>query len=145
MADVISAVRTYLLAQSAVTDLVGQRIYLDILPQNATTPAVAMSKISESEQHKLSDRLGFVQTRIQFECFADKRHVTDARLKANAVADAIKQSGICAVKGTTNGVDIRGVMVEDGQRNYIEYSDGGSDDHRYVTSIDLMVTHVESA
>lgn len=144
MADVISAVRTYLLSRSAVTDLVGQRIYLDILPQKATTPAVAISKTSETDEHALSDRIGFVQTRIQFEAFADKRDVTDARLKANAVIDAIRSSGICALKGVTNGVDFRSVMVEDGQRNYIDYERGGGDAHRYVTSMDLQVTYLES-
>jgi hypothetical protein len=33
MADVVSAIRSYLLSRSEVTDVIGQRMYLDRLPQ----------------------------------------------------------------------------------------------------------------
>lgn len=85
----------------------------------------------------ISNRSGFVQTRLQIECFAK------LRLTANALAEAIYKSGIAAVKGTTNSVNIRGVTVEDGQRNYIIYDSEGGDDHTYVTQFDLMVSYLE--
>lgn len=137
MADVVSAVRTYILSQSAVTDLIAQRMYLDRLKQNATLPAATIHKVSESHVHTISNRGGMVQTRLQIECFALQR------LTANALAEAIYKCGIAAVKGITNSVNIRGVMVEDGQRNYtIDDADGG-DDHTYVTQFDLMVSYLE--
>lgn len=133
----VSAVRTWLLAQSSVTDLIGQRMYLDRLPQNATLPAVTVEKSSESHHHTLSNRSGFVETRLAFEC-----HAT-LRLTANNVAQQIIDSGIAAVKGVTNSVDIRAVMIEDGQRNFTIDAADGSDDHQYVTTFDLMVSYLE--
>ena len=138
MADVVSSIRTYLLGRSAVTDVLSQRIYLDVLKQSATLPAATISKVSETHSHLISDRSGFVQTRLQIECFALQR------LVANSLAEAIYKSGVAAIKGVTNGVNIRGVTVDDGQRNYIVQDADGGDDHTYVTQFDLMVSYLES-
>lgn len=137
MADVVSAVRTYILAQSTVTDIISQRLYLDHRPQNCTLPAATITKTSENHAHTLSDRAGAVKTRLQIECFSA------TRLQANALAEAIYKCGIVAVKGVTNSVNIRGVQVEDGQRNYeIDDSEGGDEGTR-VTQFDLMVSYLE--
>ena len=138
MADVSIAVRSYLLAKTAITDLVSQRIYTDILPQSATLPAITMSKISTTHDHALSDFAGLAHCRLQFECFADTRQVS------NSIAEAIRSSGIITQKGSTSSVDIRGVRVEDGQRNTLDSPTDGSDERRYVTSIDLMVDYTET-
>ena len=137
MADVVSAVRTWLLSQSAVTDVISQRMYLDVLRQDATLPAATISKTSESHVALLSDRSGLVQTRLKIECYSKNR------LTTNALAEAIYTSGVAVLKGTINSVDIRGVSVEDGQRNsYIPDSEGG-DDHTYITEFDLLVSYRE--
>ena len=138
MADLAVSVRTYLLGVTAVTDIVGQRIYTDILPQRATLPAVALSKITTRHDHQLSDLAGLAHTRMQFECFAS------TRLVANATAEAIRSSGIITQKGTLTSVDIRGVRVDDGQRNYVDYPTDGSDEHRYVTTLDLVFDYTET-
>lgn len=138
MADLAISIRTFLLGKTAITDLVSQRIYTDILPQSATLPAITMSKISTSHDHELSDFAGLVHTRLQFECFAATRQV------ANNIAEAIRSSGIITQKGTLTGVDIRGVRVVDGQRNYVDFPTDGSDEHRYVTSLDLMIDYSET-
>ena len=138
MADLAVAVRAYLLTKTAVTDIVGQRIYTDILPQSATLPAITLSKISTRHEHQLSDFGGLAHTRMQFECFAT------TRLVANSMAEAIRACGIITQKGTTSSVDIRGVRVDDGQRNYVDYPTDGSDEHRYVTTIDLIFDYTET-
>ena len=138
MADVISAVRSYLLSRSAVTDIIGQRFYLDVLKQNATLPAATLHKVSETHPHLISNRSGIVQTRIQIDCFSF------SRLTSNALAEAMYRSGVVALKGTTNGINIRGIMAEDGQRNYVINDADGGDDHTYVTQFDLMVSYLES-
>lgn len=135
MADVVSAVRTYLLADTDITDLIGQRIYLDVLKQNATLPAVLVYKLSERREHKLSGLTGMKITRLAFECHSL------LRLTSNAIADAIMECGIDAVKGVTNSVDIRSVQVEAGQRNFYLEDPSGGDDHTYVTAFDLLVHH----
>jgi hypothetical protein len=142
MADVAIAIRTYLLSKSAVTTLVGTRIYSDIVEQNATLPAIAMSKISTRHDHTLSDMAGLAHCRLQFDCYADT--ATGGRATANSIAETIRATGICAIKGTYTSVDIRGVRLESGQRNEIDYARDDSDDHRYVTSFDLEVDYTET-
>lgn len=138
MADLAVSVRTYLLSLTTITDVVGQRIYADILPQSATLPAITMEKVSTRHDHQLSDYAGLAHSRIQFACFAT------TRLIANSVAEAIRSSGIILLKGLYTNVDIRGVRCDDGQRNYVEYALDGSDDHRYVTTIDFIFDYTET-
>jgi hypothetical protein len=138
MADVVSAIRSYLLSRSEVTDVIGQRMYLDRLPQGATLPAATIEKTSSSVDHLLSNVSGFIKTRLAIRVHATRR------LDANAAAHAMYlDSRVATVKGLTHGVDIRGVMVEDGERNYVVEARDGSDDHEYVTEFDLMVGHKE--
>lgn len=137
MANVLSAVRTYILSKSAVTDLISQRMYFDRLPQNSTLPAATISKTSSTHTHTISDRSGNVSQRLQVISFATTRVACDA------LAEAIYQCGLAAVKGTTNSVNIRGVTVEDGQRSYTIDARDGSDDHLYATEFDFMVSYRE--
>ena len=137
MADVVSSIRTYLLSQSAVSDVISQRMYLDVLKQNATLPAATITKTSETHEHELSRRSGLVQTRLKIECHSRNR------LTTNALAEAIYKTGVATLKGATNSVNIRGVTVEDGQRNYVLYDPEGGDDHTYTTEFDLLVSYLE--
>lgn len=138
MADVNVAVRTYLLTKTAITDLIGQRMYTDALPQSATIPAVAMSTVSETYEHALEGLAGPVATRIQFECYAT------TRLVSLSIADAIIWCGIDAIKGSYSSINIRSVMVEDGRRCFTEGDNAGGDAQRYVTNFDLLVTYLRS-
>jgi hypothetical protein len=138
MADVADSLRSYLVANAGVLALVSTRIYPDIVPQNATLPAVAISKISTRHDHTLSNFAGLAHCRLQIDCYS----VT--RLQANSVAEAVRASGIVGVKGSTHGTDIRGARMEDGERYEIDYSNEASDDHRYVTSFDLVIDYTET-
>ena len=133
MADVVVSVRTYLLTKTAITDIVGQRIYSDKLPQGATLPAAVLKIQSERYDHAIDGLSGMVATRIQVECYAT------TRLVSNALADAVIWCGIDAIKGTFTAINIRGVMVEDGRRSYEDDETGGGDDARYVSQFDLTV------
>lgn len=138
MADIAIGVRKFLLSKTVVTDLVSQRIETDALKQSATLPAIAMSKLYTQHDHELSNLTGLAHCRIQFECFASTRMV------ANSLAEAIRTSGIVAFKGETNGVDIRGVRVEEGMSYQDDPPTDGSDKRRYVSVIDLMVDFSET-
>jgi len=134
VADVQVAVRAYLLTKTAITDIVGQRIYTDKLPQKATLPAVTMRIQSERHIHALTGLVGLVDTRLQFECYSASRIAT------NNLCNEIIFSGIDAIKGTYSGLDIRGVMVEDGRRSFEDDDTAGGDDARYVSQFDLTIS-----
>jgi len=133
MADVIKSVRMYLLNKTAITDLVGQRIEVKRLRQNAVIPAVTMSILSESYDHALDGLAGIVSTRIQLECFAATAE------SCRSVADSIIWCGIDTLKGLYASLQIRSVMVEDGRREYEDEDSDGGDLQRHVCSFDLMV------
>lgn len=137
MADVIKSVRQYLLGRSAITTLIGQRMYQGRLPQNATLPAVAMWINSEQYTHALSSLAGPVDVRVQVECYDNTGE------GARAVADSIIWSGIDAIKGTYTGVNIRSVMVEDGRREFEDDDTSGGDEQRHVCTFDLMVNFLK--
>ena len=138
MAEVRVALRSYLLTKSAITDIVGQRIYAQQLPQKATLPALTMTTISESYDHDLVGLAGIVQTRVQFECYAD------TELQSLNLADAVIWCGVDLLKGLSSGINFRSVMVEDGRRCYSDNDIEAGDEQRRVTNFDLMITYLRS-
>lgn len=138
MTDIAVAVRGYLLDQTDLTDIIGTRMYTDSLPQGATLPAVEMDKLFTTHEFQLSDFAGLAHCRLQFRCYGL------TRLVANSIAEAIRASGIVTQKGTTNGVDIRGCRVEEGMTYKVDVPRDGSDERRYVATIDLMIDYTET-
>ena len=133
MADVIKPLRQYFLSKTAITDLVGQRIYASRLPQNATIPAVVMRILTEQYEHNLAGLSGIVQTRVSIECYASSAET------ARAIATAIIWSGVDTLKGVYQSLNFRSVMVEDGRREFEDEDTQAGDAQRHVVTFDLMV------
>lgn len=137
------AIRDYLLTKSSVTALVGasgERLKPDVVEQTWTPnqgPFVTYEIISSDEEHGISDRSGFVASRIQFCAYAG------TRMTANAAIRAIKNCGITGIKGTYSSVRICGVQIESGIKTYIEKPVDGQATYRYLSEIDLMVYYLE--
>lgn len=132
------------MSQSAVTSLIGYgdggRLYPNVLDQDydiTQGPAATYELISGNDQMLLSDRSGFVQTRVQFACYA--KQYADAI----GLARAIKNSGICTLKGISGGIDFRGVEIDEGIRCYSESPTDGSSEWRYIAEFDLIVSYLE--
>jgi|DEB19_MinimDraft_3_1074340.scaffolds.fasta_scaffold60846_2 hypothetical protein len=140
MADVIKSIRTYLLTKTAITDLVGQRIYASRLPQSQSQTAncIVLRITSETYDHALDGLAGIVATRLAVECYATSGEVS------RSIADAVIWCGIDAIKGTYTNLSIRSVMVEDGRREYEEEDTSGGDSQRHVVTFDFMVTWLRS-
>lgn len=147
MADVASGFRTYLLAQSAITNLIGSgasaRFYPDELPQGCTMPACTYSKISVRHEHVIGSdwgRSGFAACRLEIECYALTRS------QSSDIADTIMDY-VCGPLGRLRGVygniNFLDVMVGDGARTYADSPTDGSDDRRYVTVIEFMVNYFD--
>lgn len=135
------AIRDYLLANSSVSALISNRLWPMVLDQSwpiSSGPAVTYEFISSVDSHTLSGgRVELTQSRIQFVCYA----ATFAA--AMAVARAIRKSGITAIKGLYSGVDIRGVMIEDGIRTDFDPPTDGQAESRYLAEFDLKVSYQE--
>lgn len=131
------SLRDFFISKPTINGLLEDRFFMDMLPQNISLPAVSITRLSSIDEMHLGDRAKAVKARIQIECEADTRK------ECRDVIKAIKDSNICQVKGTTFGTDIRGVSVEEGTRDYHYQPTDGSDNRRYVTSLDLVVSYLE--
>jgi hypothetical protein len=77
----------WLLTKTAVTDLVGQRIYNVRLPQGGTFPALAIERISGPREYQLDGPAGLASPRIQFNCHGEE--FSDAKMLAEAVRQTL--------------------------------------------------------
>lgn len=141
MADVLSSVRQWMAAQSSITALVGTRIYRGKLIQNATLPAVVVSKISGTHEHKLSTGLaGVAHSRIQVDVYGSISNP----IIATTIAATIKDSGIMTLRGEYYSVFINSVELESGPSEFTDGEDPGTDDTRFIVSQDFMIHYSET-
>jgi len=140
VADVIKTVRNYLLSKTAITDLIGQRIYASRIPQSTsqTSSCVTIGILSETYEHALDGLGGIVSTRLIFDCFAATAEL------ARSIADSIIWSDIDKLKGVYTNLNIRSVMMDDGRREYINDDIAGGDNQRHVVTFDIMVFWLRS-
>lgn len=66
------ALTTYLLGQSALTDLVGTRVHWTRLPEGETArPFVLLREVVATEPYHLEGPTGLTRTRLQVDVYAD--------------------------------------------------------------------------
>lgn len=82
-----AAVKARLLAVSEVTTLVGSRIYVDLLPQKPTLPAIRIQRIDEIEEAHLRGARAMRRARVQVDAVALSLET------ATAVSDALHGDG----------------------------------------------------
>lgn len=143
MADVASAVRSYLLNNTGttLTSIIGDRIYPDAIPQGEVRTSIVYNKISTTHEHVTGSSwglAGMASCRLEFECYASTRSA------ANNLADVLKRSIIGSLRGVYAGINFFDVMIGSGQRTFVDPPTDGSDERRYVTSIEFMVSYFDS-
>lgn len=125
-----------MVAQSEITDEVSTRIYPDILPQNATIPAVTYEVISSRPEHDCADGdANYSHTRVELNVFAG------TALEAQNTAQAIrKTAGLQGYHGTMGTVTVGYVFCEDGGTLSTENPTDGSQQFRYVLRQDYTIS-----
>jgi hypothetical protein len=139
MASIASALRTKLLSVSAISSLIGQRMYTDWMPPKAATPCIVYSRISTLRDHYLADVTRSAHSRFEVVCIAD------SRAQADQVAEAVRKSGICSYQGTTDGYLFHGTEIDSGDEYGDDPPNDGSQVHRYWVRFDLMVHYSEAS
>jgi len=137
-ADIGKAFRTKILSYSAVTTLIGQRMYPDNLLQSSALPAVVYSKISTERQHQIDNITKSAFVRFMIDCYATSREV------ANDISHAMRNTGICAFKGTVSGIYIGCVEIDSGDSYQTDTPTDGGQVYRYITSFDFRVHYWEA-
>lgn len=141
MSDLGTAVRGFLIADAGVLALTSTRIYPDVLPQGyavATGGALTYTVIDTIHDHLINGLSGIARSRIEFAAFSG------TRAGANAIAEAVRASGLAGTTGTVGGVDFESVMLDSGIQTLDEQPTDGSQDHRYFTVFDYLIAYQET-
>lgn len=92
-------------AVTAITDLVSNRIYADILPDNESHPAIVYQLISTIPYSSLNDDTGILVSRMQFTLIADSKSASIQ------LSDAMK-TALQRFKGVVSDVTIHDSKIE---------------------------------
>ncbi|HLO41012.1 MAG TPA: DUF3168 domain-containing protein [Phycisphaerales bacterium] len=148
-----SAVRQFLLASTAVTDLVGVRIYPVTLPRAPEYPAVRYAVISKVRDVAFGGYTGLCMARVQVDIFSPQydqaKAIMDAMRKRlcgdpDSADPAVKLPWPAAIGSPA--VDVQGIFV-DGEDDGYEGADDGFDAggkqpvEVYSTSADFLIWH----
>jgi hypothetical protein len=68
MKDICQAVFEQLCSDENITNLVGKRIYPEVMPEDAPLPAIVYSPVSATYDSALQGDTGFVRQTMQFVC-----------------------------------------------------------------------------
>jgi hypothetical protein len=141
MADLGTAVRGFLYANAGVLALTSTRIYPDVLPQGyavSTGGALTYTIIDTIHDHLINGLSGIARSRIEFAA------VSGTRAGANAIAEAVRASGLAGTTGLVGGVFLESVMLDSGVQTLDEQPTDGSQEHRYFTVFDYLIAYQES-
>lgn len=120
------AFMAYLLAQSALTALVGNRVYYDDEPQNSDLPCVVIIYVSDVLLHTMDGQSETEQPMIQLTAKAETRK------QARAVSKQI-EAALCDYVGTMSGLTVQYITLE----NRLPGKEVSSDGLREVHLVDL--------
>lgn len=137
MTAIGEALRTKLLSYSTVTSIIGQRMYPDVLEQDATLPAVIFYVTSTDREHSVTGVTKTAHARVTLDCYAK------SRATASQISKAIRETGIDQFTGTINGYSFQGVEFTSGDTYEQEPPIDGNQAHRYLVSFDLLVHYSE--
>ena len=120
-----ASLNDYLFSVTAITDIVGDRIYPHHLPQGQTTfPVLTFQRISTVHDHTLTEAAGMCQARIQFDCWS-KGSVETAFQLAEAVRQALH-----GYRGNMEGTSVAFVQLAM-EKDMHEAPSDGSDTWKY--------------
>ena len=122
---------TRLEAVTGVTDLVGTRIYPNLLPQSPTYPALTYQQVSGPRIESLQGHSGLAHPRFEFNAFAE------TYIEARDIIEQVRLA-LEGFSGTVDSVDIDGINLLD-SRDFFEDSLGV---HR--RDMDFEVWHHEA-
>lgn len=135
MTSLEAAFFAYITAQSTVTDLVGTRVYQDLMPQKAAYPAIVYSLIGEARDDGYSFGStvnGQVEARLQVASWAT------TSVAAREVHDAVRRL-VNGYKGTWGENTIQSVFI-DSTESAVDVEPGNDAARLFGYRSDLLVT-----
>lgn len=143
--NIATAIRERLLEMAPLTALVGARVYVDVLGQKPTLPAVRVQRIDEDEDMHLRGPVGVHRARVQVDA------VGTSKASADAVDEAVRGDGLGtgatgllgwagSVGGSPGVIDVLSILPLGVQEFY-----NAAELREYVIARDFRVTWREAA
>ena len=109
MAFLDEAVRALLLAQTSITNIIGQRLYPFRAPDNTPLPCVTYQRVSNLRDHVLSgEQAKFCETIFQIDSWVEEAtKLSQLRTLAQNIRTTLDD-----FRGVTSGVDIQAILSE---------------------------------
>ena len=136
MADIGKAIRLRLLNDTAVTDLIGTRLYPRRIPQGVENPCAKYQMISSMREGALDGGSGIVNAMIQIDIFSD------SHLEAETISEKIRER-LQGFRGTESSVEILGCTLIN-SRELLSAAVDASDDHDYRVILEFEIQHQET-
>jgi hypothetical protein len=137
MASAEAALFSILTTDSAITAIVGTRVYPDLLPQGVTYPAIRTQRIStpRSQYRALDGVAGYASPRMQIDCYALSRSA------AITLAQAV-YAELEGYHGMANGLRVDAISTED-EGASVETDIGPNGAAVYGERLDVVMFHPE--
>ena len=143
MADISTALITYLKTISNVTDLIGAgtaaRIYHDEIPPKAAEPFVRIEWFGGDSEEALADIVGVAFADVQIDAYATTTAGAYDLAEKIRLAPLQKYTG-----GTWGSVTVESVTSEENYRRGKDSPEGGDHDPRYWCSRDYRIEYNEA-
>ena len=137
---ILATLRDYFLSHSAVSNLIGDRLFPHVIEQGVTMPAADMRTVGATPSNFISGWTKHTKGRVVIDCYSDTS--PDA---AFAVAKAMRDCGILGFRGATgtspNRYFIHGVDLDDDITYDTEGVEPGSANYRHVMTFALSIDY----
>lgn len=130
-----TALFSYLGGITAVTDLVGTRVYPSVAPADAALPFIVYSIISSEHARHLGGASGFVRRRVQFDCYDATPDGVETVFQV--ISDALE-----AKTGDIGSEDLSVLSsgIESERDDYTAPTDG-TEQSKFRRSVDFLIWH----
>jgi acid phosphatase class B len=137
-------IRRLLLSKSAITSLVGTRVYPHHVPQaNATYPSITYAIVSNDSAHTLAGGAGYAARRLQIDVYAKTETSRDAVVEA--IRNQLQGFPPAGTSGTIGaGTVVTSITYKNG-RDLYEPDQTSGDVGYYRHSMDFWIRFQESA
>ena len=128
--DICMAVFNHLTEDFAITEMVGDRIYPIIMPQNSVMPAIVYSPTLGKYDTALQHDTGYTRQTIQLNCH-------DKTFKGARRLSRLVKSSLQDYKGLMSGLDVQAVFIKS------DFMGNGNTSEKYSTEEYMAVIEVE--
>lgn len=137
MAEIDEDCRTYLLTKSAITALVGTRIWPEKIPESRRVfPCIVYTLVSQVPAHDLAGGAGWAESRLQLDSYAKTSKVR------GTLTETIRDK-MQGFSGTMGGATVDSVVYQN-SRNEYEIPQDKSDVGLYRNAADYWLRHQQA-